>query len=435
MKRILVIAILSTLAFGVYAQDVKSIKKLFDKPDLVTAKAQIDALVEKNPTNAEDLYLQSKIYAAISVSDQMKNTVPDARTIAFEAFKKAIQNQKGNTEYMKMMVMDKQFYKPLIDIYSGYYDAGAALFNSGAAKSSKAEFEHSMDMFINADKVGHFIAEQKLGLSDLDTNLVLNIGKSALNAGKTDIAVPYLRKLADAGVYRTKDATAGYELSYQWLTLHYKTAKNETDMLKYANLGKQFYPKDDYYDAVLLDYYRDKKDHDALFKQYQKITTAFPDSINYHFNYANDAFNSIYNGDEGSKVSNREELLKTITTELGTAIKLKPEDVNTNWLYGQYYFNQGVEIKDKARLLKGTTPADVKKKAEINVQAQQSFNLAIPYAEKAMSILEAGKRKSEKSRYKSIADLMERIYQGLQKSDKVKFYQEKYDSADSKFIN
>lgn len=435
MKRILILALFSYFGFGAFAQDVKSIKKLYDNNDLVTAKAQIDALVQKNPTNAEDLYLQSKIYTAIAVNEQMKNTVPDARLIAFEAFKKAVENQKGNNEYLKMMVMDKQFYKPLIDIYSGYYDAGAAYFNSGAAKSNKADFEQSMNMFINADKVGHFIAEQKLALSELDTNLVLNIGKSALNAGKTDMASTYLSKLADAKVIRTKDGAVGYDLPYQWLTLHYKTAKDEVNMLKYANLGKQFFPKDDYYDAVLLDYYRDKKDHDALFKQYQKIITAFPDSVNYHFNYANDAFNAIYNGDEGSKVTNREELLSTITTELGAAIKLKPADVNTNWLYGQYYFNQGVELKDKAKLVKGTTPADLKKKADINAQAQQSFNLALPYGEKAMSILEAGNKKSEKSRYKSIADLMQRIYQGLQKSDKVKVYQEKYDSADSKFVN
>ena len=435
MKRIQIIAILLMVLTSSFAQDAKSIKKLFDKNDLATAKTQIDALVEKNPTNSEDLYLQSKIYTAIALNDQMKIAFPDARMVAFEAFKKSIENQKGNTEYLKMMVMDKQFYKPLIDLYTGYYDAGAAYFNSAANKTSKADFEQSMNMFINADKVGHFIAEQKLGLSELDTNLILNIGKGALNAGKTDIALTYLTKLADANVYTSKDGTAGYELPYQWLTLHYKTIKDEANMLKYSGMGKLHFPKDDYYDAVLLDYYREKKDHDALFKQYQHITTTFPDSVNYHFNYANDAFNYVYNSDAGVKVSNKEEVLKVITAELGRAMKLKPEDVNVNWLYGQYYFNQGIEIKDKVKSVKGVTPADVKIKTDINAQATQSFMAAIPYGEKALSILEVGTRKSEKSRYKSICDLMQRIYQALQKPDKVKFYQNKYDSADTKFIN
>jgi hypothetical protein len=371
---------------------------------------------------------------SIAGDEQLKNSVPDARMIAFEAFKKALDNQKGNLEFLKQ-TLDPNFNKPLIDIYSGYYDGAAAIFNDAAVKGNKAEFEQAMNLFMNADKVGHFIHDQKLGLPELDTNLVLNIAKAALNGGKPDIALTYLTKLADANVHGTREGSTGYDLSYQWLTLHYKTAKDEANMRKYAALGKQYFPKDDYYDAVMLDYYRDKKDHDALFKQYEVMTTTYPDSLNYHFNYANDAFNYIYNADEGTKINNKEELLKTISTHLALANKIKPSDINTNWLYGQYYYNQGVDFKDQVRAVKGTTPPDVKKKADLNAQAAAAFNSAIPFVDKAMSSLEINYKKSDKSRYKSIADLMQRIYGGLQQPDKVKIYQAKYDSADTKFVN
>ena len=41
----------------------------------------------------------------------------------------------------------------------------------------------------------------------------------------------------------------------------------------------------------------------------------------------------------------------------------------------------------------------------------------------------------DKSKYKSIVDLMQRIYTSLNQADKVKLYQAKYDAADGKFIN
>ena len=435
MKKLLFTGLLSLFIAGLFAQDIKGIKKLYDKNDLSGAKNQVDDFVQKNPTNPEGLYLKSKIYVAIAANDQLKGSFPDARMAAFEAFKKSMDNSKGNVEYLRMMVTDQGFYKPLIDMYSGAYDVAAAIFNSAAGKGNKAEFEQAMNMFINANTIGNYIAEQKLGLSALDTNLVLNIGKAAINAGKSDMALIYLKKMADANIKGTKDGAVGYELPYQWLTLNYKNAKDEENMRKYAALGKQFFPKDDYYDAVMLDFYRDKKDHDALFRQYQVMTTKYPDSLNYHFNYANDAFNFIYNGDDGAKLSNREELLKTIDAELSKANKINPNDVNTNWLYGQFFYNKGVDIKEQARAIKGTIPADVKKKTDLNAQAASAFKEAIPFVEKAMATLEANSKKSDKSRYKSISDLMQRVYGGLQQSDKVKIYQAKYDSADTKFVN
>ncbi len=113
----------------------------------------------------------------------------------------------------------------------------------------------------------------------------------------------------------------------------------------------------------------------------------------------------------------------------------KPNDVNTNWLLGQYNYNAGIDIKAKAIAIKGTKPEDVKMKADINTQAKDNFNKAIPYAEKALSSLEGSNKKSDKSKYKSIVDLMTRIYSSLNQPDKVKIYQAKYDTADAKFVN
>ncbi len=184
----------------------------------------------------------------------------------------------------------------------------------------------------------------------------------------------------------------------------------------------------------MLDYYRDKKNYPALFRKYDEVTSNFPDSFSYHFNYAADVFNFIYNKD-ATKIDNKELLLKNLGLGLQKALTLNPNDVGTRLLLGQYYYNQAVDLREAANLIKGTKPEDVKKKADLTLQAKDLFNKSIPFTEDVVKTLENnGYKKSDKSKYKSTVNLMQGIYQYLNQPDKLKFYQAKYDSADSKFI-
>ena len=433
MKKIfLSVSFLLITLSGIFAQDAKKIKIYLDAKQYDKAKIEVDAAIAKNPNDPIALYYKSKVYAEFAADPAFKVSVPDAREQALEAFKKAVDTDKDN-KVLLVLVQDR--YKPIFDLYTGYYDAGAAAFNSGSTSGNKADFDQSLTLFKNSDIVGRYIYSKKWALSELDTQLVLTIGKAAINAGKKEEAVTYLKKLADANITGTANDKTSYQLPYQWLSFYYKDAKDEANFLKYIALGKKNFPKDDYYDAILLDYYRDKKDYDALFKKYDEIVAEYPDSFQYHFNYANEAFIYVYNSDAGTKINNKETLLKHVGTELQKVLTMRPNDVNTNWLLGQYYFNAGIDMKEQASAIKGTKPEDLKKKADLNAQAKDIFTKAIPYADKALATLEASNKKSDKSKYKSIVDLMQRIYTSLYQADKVKLYQGKYDTADAKFVN
>ncbi len=93
--------------------------------------------------------------------------------------------------------------------------------------------------------------------------MVLNIAKAALNAKKNDSARKYFQEIADAqiGGVHNDDNTPdpGFELPYQWLTLDYKQAGDSANMVKYATIGKEVYPNDDYFDFVQMDYYRENR--------------------------------------------------------------------------------------------------------------------------------------------------------------------------------
>jgi hypothetical protein len=159
MKRI----ILSVLFFGsvttLFAQDIKKIKGYVDAKQLDKAKTEIDAYLQKNPDNPEGLYYKSKIYGSLASNEQFKSLAPDGREVAFDAFKKAVESDKDN-KLTLLMVQDQ--YKSIFDLYSGYYDAAVANFNS-AAGGNKADFEQAMNNFIKADEIGNYIYTKKMG--------------------------------------------------------------------------------------------------------------------------------------------------------------------------------------------------------------------------------------------------------------------------------
>ncbi len=434
MKKTIFSLLFTFFVSAMFGQDMKKVQKYLADKQLDKAKTEIDGMVAKDPSSGEANYMKAKIYGEIATSDQFKNlATPTMLDEAFTSVKKAL-DDTTNGKLALLAAQDK--YSALINLYSDYYGEGAKAFNDAASSGNKAGYEQAMNEFIKANEVGKYIAAKNIAkLGEVDTTLVLNIGKAALNAKKDDEAMKYFKMLADANIKGTSEGnTAGFQIPYQWLTLHYKDAKDEANMKKYADLGTKLFPDEDYFTLVEMDYYREKKDNPALFAKYDQLTAAHPDSLAYHFNYANDIFGYLYNSDEGTEIKDKAGLIKTLGNQVEAAYKINPNDVNNNWLYAQYYYNLGIEIRDSANKVKGPKPEDVKRKADLNAEAKANFNKAVPYGEKALATLEATYLKADKSRYKSITDLMQKIYQSTSETDKVKVYQDKYDAADDKFV-
>ena len=361
---------------------------------------------------------------------------------ALDAFKKAVADST-NPKVTLQLVKDN--YSPVFGIYAGYYGEAANAFNEAAQSNNKPDtvgFAKAMDLFIKADNVGQYIGSKKwANIGKVDTTLVLNIAKAALNAKKNDEARKYFKDLADAhitGLHNEKNTPdPSYELPYQWLTLDYKEAGDSANMVKYATLGSQLYPSDDYFDFVQMDYFRQQGDHADLFKKYDELTTKNPDSLRYHLNYATEIFSYLYSSDEGTVINNKDQLVTTLQTQLDKSIALDPNSGNVNLLYAQFYYNQGIFVLQDAGKIKGAklTAEQAKQKADLNTKGEDLLKKAIPYAEKSMNSYQDGYKKSEKSRFKSAVNLLQNIYQSLGDKVNLKKYQDIYDGADAKFIN
>lgn len=437
MKRIVLPVLFTFLVAFTFGQELKKTNGYLNDKKFDKAKSDIDAALAKDPNNTEALYLKSKLLGLMEQSDQYKSQLPaDHYAQAFDAFKKALKDS-NNPKITLMVVKDN--YQPIFDVYSGYYGEAANAFNEAAGKGDAEGFAKAMNLFIKADEVGQYLAENKWAtIGKVDTTLVLNIGKAALNAKKDDIARDYFKKIADAHIKGLKDsADVSYELPYQWLTLDYKEKGDSANMVKYGNIGKQLFPNDDYFDFVQMDYYREKKNHPALFKKYEEITERHPDSIRYHLNFATELFGYIYNSDEGTVIENKDKLMDELQSELEKANKLDPTNTSVNLLYSQFFYNKGILTLDEAQKIRGAklTPEQTQKKTDLAAAGKDFLTKAIPYAENAAKTLEEGYHKAERSKYKSAVNLLQNIYQSLGDKDKLKVNQDKYDQADAKFVN
>jgi hypothetical protein len=443
MKRIVLPVLFTFLVTLTFGQDVKKATNYLNDKKYDKAKSEIEGILAKDPNNLPGLYLKSKLITSMADSSAFKGQLPpNPYEEAFDAFKKALADST-NSAVTLMVIKDN--YAPIFKVYSGIYGEAADAFNNAANSANKpdtAGFAKAMELFIKANQVGQYIRENKwANIGKVDTTLVLNIAKAALNAKKIDSARKYFAEIADAkigGLHNDENKPdPSFELPYQWLTLDYKQAGDSANMVKYATLGQEVFPGDDYFDFVQMDYYREKDNHDALFKKYDDLTSKHPDSLRYRLNYATEIFSYVFGSDQGAVIPNKDQLLTTLAGQLDKALALEPNNGNVNLLYAQYYYNKGIYALDSASKIKGATlTADQKKsKADLTEQGNGFLQKAIPYAEKASSTFEEGMKKSQKSRYKSSVNLLQNIYQSLGNKDKLKEYQDKYDAADAKFVN
>ena len=125
MKKLFLTGSILILVSGLFAQDTKKLKTYLDAKQFDKAKAEVDAAITKNPNDPIALYYKSKVYSVLSADAQFKISVPDAREQAFEAFKKAIETDKENKV---MFAATQDQYKPIFDLYTGYYDCRGKCF-------------------------------------------------------------------------------------------------------------------------------------------------------------------------------------------------------------------------------------------------------------------------------------------------------------------
>ena len=419
MKRIIFTLLAATGLMTVSGQNLNKIKESITTSKFSEAKTAIETFLNnpKYQKNPELYYLKGKVLSAISMNATERASVPEARMLALDAFKKALEIDKNQST----LYLTVDNYKPVFDLYSSGFEEGAAFYNA-------AKFEEALGTFKNTGVIGDYIFSQGWGLYKLDTTLTYYMGLSALNAKKEDQAIAYFTKLADANVGGNSDMAT----PYRYLAKYYFDKKDEANMNKYIDAGLKIFPKDDYLPLLAIDHARDKNDMAFLLKKFEQLLAINPESFDLMFDYASELFGETHVSEASKRPADYTERCSKIEGLYNKALALKPDSYETMLSLGKHFYNQMLFIEEDAYKVKGTTPEAVKKKAEYATLINEMVDKTIPHLEKVFGHYDPqGKLKvGERSNFKSACSLLNYCYDKKKDKTKAEFYQKKYDEAD-----
>ena len=419
MKRIIFTLLAATGLMTVSGQNLNKIKESIAANKTSEAKTAIETLLNnpKNQKNPELYYLKGKVLSAISTNATERAAMPEARMLALDAFKKALEIDKNQST----LYLTVDNYKPVFDLYSSGFEEGAAYYNA-------SKFEEALGTFKNTGVIGDYIFAQGWGLYKLDTTLTYYMGLSALNAKKEDQAISYFAKLADANVGGNSDMAT----PYRYLAKYYYDKKDDANMNKYIDAGLKIFPKDDYLPLLAIDNARDKNDMAFLLKKFEQLLAINPASFDLTFDYASELFGETHVSEASKRPADYTERCSKIEGLYNKALALKADSYETMLSLGKHFYNQMLFIEEDSYKVKGTTPDAVKKKAEYAALINEMVDKTIPQLEKVFAHYDPqGKLKvGERSNFKSACSLLNYCYDKKKDKAKAEFYQKKYDDAD-----
>jgi len=419
-KRLFLTGVLALAGFGLFAQNADKAKDLLKAGKLPDAKAEIDKVlaVEKNQKTGEAWYYKLKIYNAIAADSNQRTKYPDARDQAFEALKKYTE-----VDDKKLLLLQMDGYKPVNEIYQGYFQVGANEYNA-------AKYDDALKSFSGALQTSAFMNSKGWTTLKIDTTSTLYAGISAEKAGKKDTAAVYYGKLAEAKIANINGSNM-VEI-YKWLVDYYNQKKDEANTKKYITLAKEQYPDDLFWPSTELDNLREKGPKDSLCAKYDEITAKFTKNHLFYFNFGLELYQYASDTSSGHKPANADALIAKAQDNLKKCLEIQPDYPQAALVLGQISYNAGVDMQAQTKKIPGKAPEDIKKRADLRIAAGKKFDEAIPYFEKVDQDL-GGKGKlkmDEKTSLKDAYDLLITIYEQKNLKDKVDAYTTKFNNVD-----
>ena len=234
MKKITFFLTMLMIALFVKAQTYEEIKQTLMLGQYKKAKEDVD----KRMTNAkfaakpEAFILKSAIYAGMA-ADSTKINTPEGMALLTEA--EAAFKKYREMDPAMPLATDPVYKNAPVGIYS-------ALFNIGYKQYEAKKWPEAFETFKKVDEYSTLLISQKLINTTLDTNALILAGITAESSNNKDEAAKYYARLAEH-----KLSGPGYESIYRFLVTHYFTKKDIVNFEKYKAIGKELYPKSDFF--------------------------------------------------------------------------------------------------------------------------------------------------------------------------------------------
>ncbi len=242
MKRIFLLPALLVTSFVATAQNYEEAKNLLLLMQLPKAREAVD----KGMTNAkyagkpEAYILKATIYSSLANDPKFKD-IPEGDKYLADA--EAAWNKYKEMDPSLAFLKDLAYQNAPINIYSGYFNAG---YKDYQGKKWQQGFEKFKKVVELSDML---IAQKIINISVADTNSILLAGILAENSKLDAEAAKYYARIAEL-----KLDAVDYEGIYRYLVKYSFQTKDMAGFDKYRALGKQLYPKSDYFNYDKVDF-------------------------------------------------------------------------------------------------------------------------------------------------------------------------------------
>jgi tetratricopeptide (TPR) repeat protein len=353
MKKIALFAVLLLGITSAFAQKgkVTAADSYLTTSDLEKAKEAIDEALASEKSNT---WPKTYITAAKVYSELYKNGSDDQGVIkAYNFYKKAIElDEKGNDKGKQQGKYKKDITFALTFFTSELTNSAIDCFNKNDYKGALQAFEAVLDL--NASPL--LLGEE--GTASVDTAIVYNCALASYNAEDWDRAEKYFNQAIDLK-YGGGDAVL-------LLNQVFSSTGDSTKMGANLQKGFEMYPDDERILTNLIQYYLATKQNDAALNYLNTAIEKDPENASFYY-----ARGVLYESiDKEKAIENYEK-----------SLEINPDFFNSLFNLGVIYYNKGVEQQNLANDI-----TDFKKFKEAEEIAEEFWETALPYMEKAMEI-------------------------------------------------
>jgi hypothetical protein len=437
MKKILSLITISLAALAAGAQNYENIKTLVALTQYQKAKEELDKSMgnTKFAGKPEAYILKTSIYGALSMDDTKKGSA--------EADQLTTDGDLAFTKFKEMdpsmaLLTDPIYQNGPLNIYYSYYVQGYALYTAKKWDAAYVKLKKAVDY-------SDLLVSKKILPNPIDTNVLILAGVTAENSSTKEEAIRYYTRLADAKI--TGD---GFESVYRYLVSYYFGKKDIANFEKYKALGKETYPKSEFFTFDKVDFAVGLQEKlDDKIKAVEEILATDPSNFKANQVMGEIIYDALNPKEDTDPLpANAADLEKKMIAAFTKAAASKPNYENPYLYMGDHFINKAVKVNEerekhaadmKTRTKPGTMASkeDVakrdaldKKYGEELVQAQEPYEKAAAiFAQKGT--LEIRDKQQYKKAVSYLADIF--AFKKIQAKNKKSPDAAKYEAEEKKW--
>jgi hypothetical protein len=412
MKKILLFISVCLAGFVADAQTYESIKNTVILTQFKKAKEDLDKAMsnQKFISKPEAYILKTAIYATLSMDADNKDKpsgdqLADEGDLAFRKFKEM--------DPSMALMTDLVYQNGPINLYSNYYSSGYSDYQGN-------KWDAAFNKLKKAVFYSDLLLEHKLLSATIDTNVLILAGITAEKSNHKDEAAVYYSRLAN-----NKITGDGFESVYRFLVSHYFGKKDYTTFEKYKTIGKELYPKSEFFTFDKIDFAVGLETTLAgKIKAVEEVLATDPNNFKANEWMGEIIYRAFYPmKDDAPEAFDSVAMEQKMINAFNKATTAQPDSIDAFLYLGDHYYNKSEKINDqrsahaaamKSRTKPGTMASkeDIAKRDLLDKQYADALETErIPY-EKGAAIFatKTSLTLREKAQYRNLAGKIADIY-------------------------